>query len=61
LFALRTIQKGDRVEITASKAHEGLIWKRFLQDESIPDGEEVNDPLMVDQIHEQVIILYHKI
>jgi len=50
----RTIQNGKKLEITACKAHEGLVWKRFLQDETVEDGEEVYDPAMVEQIHEQV-------
>ena len=50
-----TIQKGGKLEITACKAHEGLVWKRFLQDETVEDGEEVMDPAMVDKIHEQVL------
>ena len=50
-----TIQNGRKLEITASKAHEGLVWKRFLQDDLVQDGEEVMDPVMVDKIHEQVL------
>ena len=48
-------QKGNKLEITACKAHEGLVWKRFLKDEEVQDGEEVMDPTMVEKIHEQVI------
>lgn len=49
-----TIQNGRKLEITACKAHEGLVWKRFLIDETVEDGEEVMDPAMVEKIHEEV-------
>lgn len=46
--------KKQRLEITMCKAHEGMIWQRFLADINIDDGEEVMDPVMVDKIHEQI-------
>ena len=49
-----TIQKGNKLEITAVKAREGLVWQRFLQDDTVDDGEEVSDPEMVDKIHLEV-------
>lgn len=50
-----TIQRGFKLEITACKAHEGLVWKRFLKDETVEDGEEVMDPNMVEKIHQQFV------
>ena len=52
-----TIQKGNKLEITAVKAREGLVWQRFLQDDTVDDGEEVSDPEMVDKIHLEVGIV----
>ena len=45
--------KKQRLEITMCKAHEGMIWQRFLADTNVDDGEEVRDPLMVEKIHQQ--------
>ena len=45
--------KKQRLEITMCKAHEGMIWQRFLADSNVDDGEEVRDPVMVEKIHQQ--------
>ena len=47
-----TLNKG-KVEINVSKANQGLVWQRFLLsgvDDHKSDGEEVNNPKMVDTI-----------
>lgn len=49
-----TIQNGNKLEITACKACEGLVWKRFLRDETVPDGEEVNNPAIVEDCQRQL-------
>jgi len=49
-----TIQNGNKLEITACKASEGLVWKRLLRDETMPDGEEVNNPAVVEDFHQQL-------
>ncbi len=49
-----TIQNGRKLEITAGKASEGLVWKRLLRDDAGSDGEEINHPDAVEDCLQQM-------